>query len=190
MNKQVAIFCTGLIFMGFILTGCGEDHFVPRPPTYLRPNLPKANYVEFSDQCPYRFEISSLYTVSKVENTCHKDIDLGLLNGVIHFSYIAMEKPLADYINYAIDKVDEHKIKATGIEDERVIRQKDRVFGTVFHLKGDVASPIQFYLTDSLTHFVSGVVYFNAPPNSDSLRPSVAYLQKDIDRMIQSFQWK
>jgi gliding motility-associated lipoprotein GldD len=109
---------------------------------------------------------------------------------MIHFSYIDMIEPVSRYVNYANDKVDEHKLKATAIEDQRIIEPSKRVFGTFFELQGDVASPFQFYLTDSTDRFVSGVVYFNSRPNYDSLKPSLDYLKKDLMQLINSFQWK
>lgn len=178
-----------------MITSCGGNEImIPKPPTYLRLNLPEHKYTKYSDNCPYSFEISTLFKVEKVKEnnieTCHKDIQLGALNGVVHFSYIDMIEPLSKYVNYSNDKVDEHKIKASSIEDEKILRPEDRVFGTFFELKGDVATPFQFYLTDSTSRFVSGVVYFNSVPNYDSLKPSLEYLKVDLMKMIHTFKWK
>ena len=178
------------------VASCSEDVPVPKPPTFLRLDLPAHKYQTFQEpSCGYRFEIPAIYKVKSVTDDqgragCNKDIDLGPLNGVMFFSFIEMDKPVGDYINYAINKVDEHKVKATAIEDEQIIRPKDRVYGTFFELKGDVASPFQFYLTDSTNHFVSGVVYFNKAPNYDSLRPSLEYLKTDVKQLLNSFKWK
>jgi gliding motility-associated lipoprotein GldD len=185
----------GIVILLFIFISCGGNEIlVPKPPTYLRMNFPKHSYVTFSDNCPYTFEASSQFKVEKVKEnnleTCHKDIQLGKLNGVVHFSYIDMVEPLSVYVNYSNDKVDEHKIKASSIEDVTIMRPKDRVFGTFFALKGDVATPFQFYLTDSTKRFVSGVVYFNSVPNYDSLKPSLDYLQVDLMKMVNTFKWK
>ena len=162
------------------------------PPTILDEHPP---VILFDEPPPIiEFDVSTLFKVKSVTDntgpTCHKDIDLGPLNGVIHFSYIDMIEPLAKYVNYSIDKVDEHKIKATAIEDSKIIRSKDKVYGTIFELQGDVASPFQFYLTDSSSKFVSGVVYFNSVPNYDSLKPSLVYLKEDLMKMINTFKWK
>ena len=178
----------------YSIFSCNDDStFIPKPPTYLRLNLPKHSYKLFSENCPYTFEISELFSVEKVieqnRETCHKEIKLGPLNGVIHFSYINMVEPLSKYVNYSNDKVDEHKIKANSIDDFKIIRKKDRVFGTFFELKGDVATPFQFYLTDSTSRFVSGVIYFNTVPNYDSLKPSLDYLKIDLLKMVNSFKW-
>jgi gliding motility-associated lipoprotein GldD len=186
---------TAIITGALLLTSCGGDEMpIPKPPTFLNIELPAHSYKKYSASCPYEFDISTLYQVRDVYEgktlTCHKDILLGKLNGTLHFSNIIMDKPLKDYINYAIDKVDEHKIKATDIQDRQIIRPKDKVYGTFFELKGDVASPFQFYLTDSVSRFVSGVVYMNARPNYDSIKPSLDYIKKDLDRMLNTFRWK
>lgn len=175
-----------------VLTACdNSDNFIPKPPTYLRLDIPKYSYVKFSDDCPYSFEVSDLFQVKKVSNnSCHKDIDLGPLNGVIHFSYIDIEEPISRYINFAVDKVDEHKIKATTIIDTQYIYPQKKVYGTFFELQGNVASPFQFYLTDSTDRFVSGVVYFNSTPNYDSLKPTIGQLKLDLEHLIETFEWK
>jgi gliding motility-associated lipoprotein GldD len=185
----------GLIFTMIVLASCGGNEIlIPKPPTYLRLNFPDHSYKLFTDNCPYTFEISKMFKVDKVvekgAETCHKDIQLGQLNGVIHFSYIDMVEPLSRYVNYSNDKVDEHKIKASSIDDLKIIRPKDKVYGTFFELKGDVATPFQFYLTDSTSRFISGVVYFNSVPNYDSLRPQIEYLKVDLMKMVNTFKWK
>ena len=178
------------------LFACNNDSIlIPKPPTYLRLNLPEHSYTIFNSECGYSFKAANTFKVKSVydENgnvMCHKDIDLGPLNGVIHFSYIDMKEPLASYVNFANDKVDEHKVKATAIDDISIINKKEKVYGVLFELQGDVASPYQFYLTDSVSRFVSGVVYFNSKPNYDSLKPSLDYLKIDLLKLTQSFKWK
>jgi gliding motility-associated lipoprotein GldD len=184
------------LIIALLLTACsGEEIAIPKPPTYLRLELPDHSYMKYKSNCGYSFDASKIFMVKDVVDSagnmlCHKDIDLGPLNAMIHFSYIDMIEPVSRYVNYANDKVDEHKLKATAIEDQRIIKPSKRVFGTFFELQGDVASPFQFYLTDSTDRFVSGVVYFNSRPNYDSLKPSLDYLKKDLMQMINSFQWK
>lgn len=193
MNKSI-IYIFAITF-SILAVGCGSDAIpIPKPPTYLRLDLPSHEYKLFKNEdCNYSFEISKLYKVNPVTDkgvvTCHKSIDLGALNGVIHFSYINMTEPLSTYVNYSIDKVEEHQIKASSIEDARIQRNDERVFGTLFELQGDVASPFQFYLTDSTSRFVSGVVYFNSVPNYDSLKPSLDYLKTDLMHMVNTFKW-
>lgn len=183
-----------IVLFSVVLGSCSEKMPIPKPPLYLRTDFPPHEYLLYSDDCPYRFELAKIYTAKTIQqdnkSTCHKDIDLGPLNGIINFSYIDMTESLGTYVNYANDKVGEHKIKATGIESENIIHPEKRVFGTIFKLQGDVATPFQFYLTDSTDNFVSGVVYFNSVPNYDSLRPSLDYLEQDIYQLLNTFEWK
>ncbi len=193
MKNNLKIIVTSLSLFG--LTACNnDDNYIPKPSSYLNTNFPEHAYVKFDASCPYTFDISKAYTLRNVyegkELTCHKDIVLGPLNGTLHFSYIDIEKPLSEYINFSINKVDEHKIKASAIEDGQIINKKEKVYGTFFELQGNVASPFQFYLTDSISRFVSGVVYFNSPPNYDSIKPSLDYLKLDLERLFSSFKWK
>lgn len=187
-----------LILISICLLSCGgNDKYkvtVPQVKKYPEPKLPVHKYKEYKSNCGYHFKSSELFTIKDVKDekgnlTCHKDIDLGALNGIMHFSYIPMLEKLSTYVNYANDKVDEHKIKASAIKDQHIINPKTKVYGTFFELQGDVATPFQFYLTDSTKHFVSGVVYFNCRPNYDSLKPSIEYLKKDLMEIVNSFEW-
>jgi len=65
------------------------------------------------------------------------------------------------------------------------------VYGLIYDIKGsDAASSYQFYLTDSLSKFVRGALYFNLVPNNDSLSPVIDFLKVDLEHMITSFRWK
>lgn len=194
MNNLRFISCIGIVLICWFIQACEDKAPIPKPPTYLRSDFPAHSYKRTNLDCPYSFELSEIYTYTPVmqngEKSCHLDINLGQLNGVINFSYIEMEHPLKDYIDYALAKVDEHKVKADAIDDNQIIRPDAHVYGTFFELKGEVASPFQFYLTDSTNRFVSGVVYFNSRPNYDSLRPSLNYLKEDLMRLMNTFEWE
>jgi len=177
-----------------LLASCGQEMTVPKPSTFLRLDVKRTGYYHYNASCGYSFDVDSLFTVHDVTDekgqmTCHKNINFGKLNGVLYFSYIDMKEPLKKYIDYALNKVDEHKVKATAIEDTSFFYPKKKVYGTFFELKGDVASPFQFYLTDSTKRFASGVVYFNAVPNYDSIRPSLDFVKVDLLKMIETFKW-
>lgn len=195
-TSRTKIYGTFALVGTLLLSACGEEITIPKPPTYLRLDLPDHTYSLYREKnCNYSFEAASIFKVKDAYDqdkklTCNKDIDLGPLNGVMYFSYISMQEPLGTYVNYAIGKVDEHKIKATAIEDKLILRPEDRVFGTFFELQGDVATPFQFYLTDSVSKFVSGVVYLNKTPKYDSLKPSLEYLKKDLDKLLETFKWE
>ena len=195
MNKINTTYLVTLIVLSSLiaLKACKEKrNYIPKPPTYLRVDLPPKDYITYSDSaCAISFDLPSYFNVKKVaSNTCNKDIDLGPHNGSLHLSFIKMDTSLAAYIDYAIDKIDEHKVKATAILDSTFIQDDLGTYGTLFELQGNVASPFHFYLTDSTTIFLSGVVYFNTRPNYDSIRPVLNYVRKDLIRFMETAKWK
>ncbi len=185
-------FITALTCLG--LNSCTSEIAVPKPSLYLRINFPAKEYTSIDTNCPYTFEVNKAYHLKDVSNalanTCHKEMDLGPLNGTFQLSYMKMVEPLSAYVNYMNDKVEEHLIKATGKNIRNIINPEKKVYGTIFELEGNVATPIQFYLTDSTSQFFSGVLYFNTVPNYDSLRTSIQYVSEDLEKLINTFEWK
>jgi gliding motility-associated lipoprotein GldD len=185
-----------LFFVCFILSACADPAAVPKPPTYLNIDFPDHTYSYVKGDCPYEFKLASLYNYKTIENSkfnsCIQEIDLGPLNGSLYLYYIKLplKDSLPEIINFANDKVDEHKIIADKIEFEQIIDAKNRVFGTFFELKGNVATNFQFYLTDSSQNFVRGEVLLNCRPNYDSLKPTLNYLKVDLLELVNNFKWK
>lgn len=177
-----------------LAASCSEPSYTPKPPTFLRLELPEPTYSTYEDSCSYNFNLSQLYKVSNAPDqtagTCHKRIDLGPLNGMAYIRYWDMSQPLAFYVNSANDEIDKHKLKADNIVNETILRPEDRVFGSFFQLQGDVATPFQFYLTDSTSRFLYCEVLFNSTPNYDSLRPSLDYLKRDLDEFVNTLNWE
>ena len=60
----------------------------------------------------------------------------------------------------------------------------------LYEIGGNAASQSQFYLTDSIRHFVTGSLYFYAKPNYDSILPASEYLKNDIKHIMESLKWK
>ncbi len=196
MIKNNLLFFIFLCLINLILFSCSEHEPVPKPPTYLNINFPEHTYSFVRGDCPYEFKLATLFNYRTIDqankNYCIQEIDLGLLNGTLFLYYIAIpsKDSLPEIINIANDRVDEHKIKADKIEFEQIIDAKNRVFGTFFELKGNVATNFQFYLTDSSQNFVRGEVLLNCRPNYDSLRPTLDYLKVDLLEMVYNFKWK
>jgi len=65
-----------------------------------------------------------------------------------------------------------------------------KVYGLLFEIDGPVASPIQFFLTDSTTHFLRGSLYFKDVVNRDSIQPVFEFVKEDLEVFFESFTWK
>lgn len=178
------------------LPSCGEDEIGQRPPCYLMPLFPLHEYREVKLCSGHTVKLPSICNIKRSQSdgkgNCNEEIDLGVLNGSIYLNYTTFTHldSLAKLINISNDKVDGHKIKADKILDQNFINTKDKVYGTFFTIKGNVATNFQFYLTDSISQFVRGEVMFNFAPNYDSLRPTLDYLREDLDQFVSSFKWK
>lgn len=179
------------IFLLVLIACDGNEKFIPKPPTFLKIQLPERSYEDFKDSiCDFQFEKPNYFNVKTLDDkSCNKDIEFDGLNGTLHLSYIKMDTTLDAYVNYANDKVDEHKIKAQKIIDTNFLSPDNKVYGTFFELQGNVATPFQFYITDSTNNFASGVVYFNARPNYDSIKPVLDFVKKDLKLIMETFQW-
>lgn len=111
-------------------------------------------------------------------------------NGVIHCSYKKIEGNLDQMLEDAYTLAYKHKIKSDGIAEKEYSNTEKKVYGLVYDIKGNAASPMQFYLTDSVKHFLRGSLYFKVTPNKDSIAPVVAFISQDITRLIETFEWK
>lgn len=175
------------------MSSCKDQPETPRPPCFLRVDFPEHTYKQAGEGSPVTFDLASIYKLEHLEQkedgTYKGKIDLGQLNGLVYLHYYKIKEPLSFYINHSNDEIDRHKLKAKAINDEQILRPKDSVYGTSFELVGDVATPFQFYLTDSVTHFLYAEVLFNSRPNYDSLKPTLDYFKEDLNQILESIKW-
>ena len=178
-----------------LLTASCSNSYAPKPRGYFRIDLPKREYQVFDTTFPYSFEYpvyadivadSSKLAEPYWVNICYKPF-----NATLHFSYKVVTGNLAQYLNDAHTLVNKHIPKANSISQREYVDTAHRVFGLVYDIRGaDAASSYQFYLTDSVSEFVRGALYFNQFPNNDSLAPVIEFLKGDIEHMINTFRWK
>ncbi len=187
------ILLCGILFSG--LVSCEEEDFYsPKPRGYPRINFPEKKYRQFDTTCPYRFEIP---TYARIEPDRHMGAEPCWLNLVfpqfratVHLSYKEVNNNLPTYLDDSHDFANRHQIKATGLDEIPIFRDSSHVYGLLFDIAGNTASSVQFYLTDSTRHFLRGALYFNAKPNTDSLKIVVDFLKQDILHLINTTAWK
>jgi hypothetical protein len=51
----------------------------------------------------------------------------------------------------------EHTIKASSIDTKTFSYPERKIYGNFYELKGQTASNIQFFVTDSTRHFITGI---------------------------------
>ena len=178
-----------VIFL-LVLAGC-EKSYQPKPKGFLALDYPEAEYKKIQLPCPYTFEINKQVEVkaSVTNNPCWVDLEYPALKGTIFITY----RPVRDNLEALLidgQKLPlQHTIKADEIEGDTYINKKNNTYGTFYEVKGDAASQAQFYITDSVNHFLTGSIYFKTQPNYDSIVPAANYLAKDIRRIMESTKW-
>ena len=80
-----------------------------------------------------------------------------------------------------------HEVAATGIRRQALDLPSKS--GMLYALEGPVATPLQFFVTDSVDHFMRGSLYFSHKPNPDSVAPVLQRLETDVRIMMESMQW-
>lgn len=184
-----------LVFLFVILTlaGCREN-LVPKPRGYFRIDLPEKNYRLYDTACPFIFEYPAYGIISndlgKIKEPCWFNIDFPQFRAKLHVSYKAINRNLEEVIKESYDFTYAHSVKADAITEQPWQNAEKKVFGILYDIKGNTASSVQFFVTDSSRNFLRGALYFTAEPDADSLAPVIEFLRKDIVHMIESFSWK
>lgn len=178
----------------FIACGSDEDTIAPKPRGYFRIAFPEKKYVVYDSACPFTFEIPTYSNIEPDRNAraepCWINLNFPKFQGTLHLSYKPVNNNIRSYLEDTYTLASKHQIKASGIEEQLVVKDSDKVYGLIYQIKGNAASSVQFFLTDSTRHFIRGALYFNAAPNTDSIAPVVEFIEKDIQHMISTFRWK
>jgi len=171
-----------------VFVACGSDT-LPKPKSYLKMSYPIPEYVKPQIDCPFNIEISSVARL-KILSNCWASIEYPQLKAIVHITY----RPVEDNLNEILSEVEkltyEHTVKATAINVQPYVDLSKRVFGKLYNVEGNVATNMQFRVTDSVNHVLSGALYFFSKPNYDSLVPAIKYIEKDIVHLVETITWK
>jgi gliding motility-associated lipoprotein GldD len=191
-RKSLIIISTMILLAG--LTAC-EGSYSPKPRGYFRIDLPKKTYESFDTSFPFTFDYPSYAKITPDYQSPNEkywiNIEFPNFKGSLHISYKTINGNLINYLEDSRSLVMKHIPKASSIQDSMIYLPGQSVYGMIYHIQGaGVASPTQFFLTDSTSHFLRGALYFNIRPNNDSLAPVISFVNQDITRLINSFRWK
>lgn len=194
-----------------------NSNYTSKKTGYFKIPLPQHKYQSFKDSSfPYSFEYpvyaniiqDSSYFDSKPENDYWINIDFPELNARIFMSYkiiggkatYKIKQADGKYkdsiginkfdmmVNDAFNLTNKNDVIASYINDS-LIHTPNNIYGVFFKVGGNAATAKQFFLSDTLNHFIRGALYFNASPNADSLKPVQDFLQKDMEHLINTFKW-
>ena len=197
--------------------GSCNSPYVSKKRGYFKIDFPEHAYRRFDEAgLPYSFEYpvyakvtrDTTYFDNNPENDYWRNIDFPEFHGRVFLSYKRIggqalykikqngiykdtlavnvfDKMVAD----AFTLTNKNDVVANSIKDS-LIRTPNGISGVFFSVGGNAATARQFFLTDSVKHFLRGALYFDSTPNSDSLEPVHGFLQKDLEHMINTFLWR
>ena len=199
LKRSVQLF--GYLFCSlFVFYACQEVSYTPKPRAYPKIEYPDRIYKPFDqDYCAFTFQYPAYTQVQKDSlffdesplHPCWFDIYYPAFDSRIYFTYypIGTYKSFEDLKSDAFELADWHNKKANYIDEYLIDRPDASVHGFAFNIDGPAASPFQFYLTDSVQHFLRGSVYFNTKTQTDSLAPLIEFVKEDALKIIETFEW-
>ena len=208
--------CISLLII-IVLISCNSD-YSHKKKGYYKISLPSHQYRQFSNPAfPYAFEYpvyaniiqDTTFFDLRPENDYWLNIDFPSMHARIFLSYkivggkAVFKKRQSDgsykdsvginhfdlMVNDAFNLTNKNDVIATSITDS-LMHTPNGITGLYFKVGGNAATARQFFLTDTVKHFLRGALYFDATPNADSLKPVQDFLHKDIEHLINTFHWK
>ena len=183
-----------LLIYSVTLFSC-QHNYVPKPGSYFRIDFPEKEYMLYDGDCPFVFEYpvyGSLETdLGRLTQSCWYNVKFPRYRGTIHLTYLKIDDNFDDFIedNWRII-YRRIAMRADAISPVQYVNEDVNVYGMLFDIHGDAASSVQFFVTDSVRHFLRGSLYFTVRPNADSLAPVVAFFRQDIVHLMESIEWK
>lgn len=168
----------------------------PKPIGYFRLELPAHEYAILDTTLPFLFEKStnSDVVITHPENSSTwLNVVYPDLNASFRFTIFTLKS--ADSLRNLMISEDRmvkfHYKKAEDVQYSIIRDTNARLWGQTYEIYGkEVATPFQFWVTDSTNHFVRAALYFDGTPNNDSLQPVIDYLKEDAMQIINTFKWK
>ena len=178
----------------FFYTSCSD--YAPKPSGYFRIELNEPEYEIYTDPAIHiLFNVQKLTRMEAVADTTDDkwfNIVYPALNAKIFCSFLPV-KSRDDLIKISEDShkfVYKHTIKSDGISTRPYSDPDNQVYALIYDIEGNVASPLQFVITDSTRYFFRGSLYFDSTPNQDSIAPVKSYILNDIHEIIRSFRYQ
>jgi gliding motility-associated lipoprotein GldD len=197
-NRLISILLIVLLVVA--AAACRKTH-APKPRGYFRIDLPAKKYTSFNENFSHKLDLPvyfeypvyGLLTFQQETGTNPGwfNLEFPRYNAKLYLTYKNVNNDIDSLLDqsYSIN-VKYHVSKADAINEQVINIKENKVFGILYDLKGNTASAVEFYVTDSVSHYLRGSLYFNAEPNADSLAPVIEFFRSDIVHLIETLKWK
>ncbi len=200
---KVRIKKNSIVLLLLLVCSCFScrDVSVPKPKGYFRIDLPDKKYQAFNKKSsiitnmPFTFEYPTYGSLSFNDKEGSEpgwfNIAFPEYRAKIYFTYKKINNDFDGLMEQTYKmNVKNHISKADAIDELIFNNADDKVYGILYDLKGNIASAVQFYVTDSVNHYLRGSLYFMAEPNADSLAPVIDFFRGDIIHLLETLKWE
>lgn len=185
MNKRI------LFFLILVVIASSCQRYVPKPKGYPRFDFPAKKYEIFDSVCPFKFEYPVYgQMIADEGGYCWFNLDFPQYLATLYLSYQPVNNNLAELLDDSHEFIYKHTIKADAINELYIHNTENDAVGLLFDIGGNAASPLQFFMTDSTSHFIRGSLYFYSTPNRDSLDPLINFFKEDIEHIMETIDFK
>lgn len=165
---------------------------VPKPLGHVRITLPDTSSTRYTSPCGTSYRLPNhakveLKPTPNGESGCWYNVAFPRFKAKIHCTEVAVAGRLPELYRDAQELVFGHEVAATGIR-RHALNESDKS-GMLYLLEGPVAAPLQFFVTDSVNHFLRGSLYFAHQPNPDSTAPVLERMEADVRRLMETLTW-
>ncbi len=161
----------------------GQGNFKLR--AYFRLDTLPAKMEKTIAPCNICFKKNIHAVIQSVRENCWFNIHYGFMNATLHMTPVRLKDifELQSRIRETRELAYKNTLKASSIKEIEIGDSRKRYYGIMYEMRGESASPIHFF-------FTRGALYFNTKSIYDSLAPYIAYIKRDIDTLINTFQWE
>lgn len=173
-----------------LLFSC-KNEVLPKPKAYLNLEFDNPSYKSFESNCGFTFQknANSIVKCNLQAQECACSIYYPNNKATIYLTHRKVNNDLKKLLMDAQNLTQEHVVKADDILPQEYKNSENKVYGMVYKVIGNAASPAQFYATDSIHNFLLGSLYFQSKPNYDSILPAASYFRNDIKVILETLTW-
>lgn len=157
--------------------------------------IPKTtDYLTYKDG-NISFQFSNLAKIQPVDsntnpgswfNIYYPDYNATLYCSFLPITQENIQKALEDSYRLAYS----HALQADEIDQNLYSDDSRKTYGIIYDIEGQVAVPIQFYVTDSISNFFRGSLYYNDKVNPDSVKAVTENIRSDIYKLMETLEWQ
>lgn len=174
-----------------ILWGCTQSQsYQPKPRGFNKIYLPETNYKveKINDMFSFERNLFSKISINKELGWINLSYFNNSAEVLITYKKISSSDHFGKLLGESFKLISQHQKKATSIVETDIITLSGKK-AKLIDIRGEVASPFQFIVSDSTKNFIRTALYFEKTITSDSLSPVIDYIKTDMLHLLNSIHW-